>query len=209
MLEGFVTWLFSLMQSYGALSVFFGVLIEEIVVPIPSALILTGAGFILIPQNIPVSEAFVLVLHLIVIPAAIAGTIGSFFMYAVGYYGGERVIKRFRRFLGVEWEDIQKEKKRLETTRTWFMIAVLRAIPFIPISIVSLTSGVLRLDWKRFALSTFLGSIPRSFALGFLGWYLGSAYISVSSYISGIENILVIMFIIAVLLYLYWRKHRK
>ena len=46
-----------LMRAHGQLSVFVGVMIEQIIVPIPSPLIVMGAGAILIAPQLSIPQA--------------------------------------------------------------------------------------------------------------------------------------------------------
>ncbi len=210
-LSGLIAWTFEFVRQFGALSVFMVVILEEILIPIPSPLVIMGASFILIPAGIPLSEAIAQIILLIVIPASVASTIGSFFTYGIGYYGGRPVINKMHRFLGMSWEDVEKQEKRLEHgKKIWTTIIIFRAIPFFPISLVSIAAGVLRVSRKKYAIATFLGSVPRVFVLGFLGWYFGSAYVSIASQFNVLENLLIVVIlgVLAFLLYRY-RHHVK
>src|SRR3989338_6179695 len=209
MLDGVVQWILVMIQAYGPYSVFVAVILEEILIPIPSPLVIMGAGFILIPAQLAFWDAMREIFFIIVIPAPIASTICSFFTYGIGYYGGRPLITKFQRFLGVNWVDIEKREKQFEKGRkVWISIAILRAIPFFPIAIVSLTSGVLRLSWKKYALATFIGSIPRTFILAFVGWRLGSAYITFASRLSELETLIAVVVIAAIAYALYRYRNR-
>src|SRR3989338_5188535 len=209
MLDGVVQWILVMIQAYGPYSVFVAVILEEILIPIPSPLVIMGAGFILIPAQLAFWDAMREIFFIIVIPASIASTIGSFFTYGIGYYGGRPLITKFQRFLGVNWVDIEKREKQFEKGRkVWISIAILRAIPFFPIAIVSLTSGVLRLSWKKYALATFIGSIPRTFILAVVGWKLGSAYVSFAGRLSEIESVLAVIVVAGIAFALYRYRHK-
>src|SRR3989338_2256504 len=110
--EGLIAWVLTLIQAYGPYSVFFAVILEEVLIPIPSPLVIMGAAFILIPADIAFWEGIWRIFLIIVIPASIASTIGSFFCYGIGYYGGRRLINRFQRFLGISWIDVEKREKQ-------------------------------------------------------------------------------------------------
>ncbi len=209
LLSNLVSWILTLIQTYGAYSVFIAVMLEEVLIPIPSPLVIMGASFILIPAELAFWDAIQQIFFVIVIPASIASTIGSFFTYGIGYYGGRPVITKFHRFLGISWLDIRKKEKQFEKGRkVWTTIAVLRAIPFFPIALVSLTSGVLRLSWKKYALATFIGSLPRTFILGIVGWQLGSAYATLAEKLSLVENALAVIIILAIVYALYRYRHK-
>ncbi|MBS3051288.1 MAG: VTT domain-containing protein [Candidatus Aenigmarchaeota archaeon] len=197
-LDGLVQWILVMIQAYGPYSVFVAVILEEVLIPIPSPLVIMGAAFILIPANLAFWDAIREIFFVIVVPASIASTIGSFFTYGM-----------FQKFLGVNWVDIQKKEKQFEKgKKVWTTIALLRAIPFFPIAIVSLTAGVLRLSWKKYALATFIGSIPRTFILAIIGWQLGSAYISIASRLSELESLLAVVVIAAIAYGLYRYRHK-
>lgn len=207
--EQIAIWLFGLIKSYGAISVFIGVVLEEVVVPIPSSLVIMGAGALLIPSGIALSDAVSQIIFTIVIPASFGTVVGSFFVYAIGYYGGKAILKRFGRFLDLSWEEVERWSKRLgKGKKIWLSIAVLRAIPVFPTSPVSFLSGMLRLDIKKYALATFIGAIPRIFVLSFFGWYFGSAYASVAGSLNLLENVLLASIVLFVAFLLY-RHHKR
>lgn len=209
MLEGIITWVFALIQSYGPYSVFFAVILEEVLIPIPSPLVIMGAAFILIPPDIAFWDGITRIFFVIVIPASIASTIGSFFTYGIGYYGGRRLITRFQKFLGISWLDIKKKEKQFEKgKKVWTTIAILRAIPFFPIAIVSLTAGVLRLSWKKYAVATFIGAIPRTFILAVVGWQLGSTYVNIAGKLNDVENVIAVVVIAGIVYALYRYRHK-
>jgi membrane protein DedA with SNARE-associated domain len=132
-----------LMKTHGQLFVFIGVIIEQIIVPIPSPLIVMGAGAILVSPELSIPNAFLQILWIIVIPGAISSTLGSYIGYLISFYGGKALVVRFQHFLS-------------------------RAIPVFPISLVSIFVGLLRIPVKPFTLYTLLGSIFRCLFLGFL-----------------------------------------
>jgi membrane protein DedA with SNARE-associated domain len=209
LLSGIISWSIGLVQAYGVWSVFFVVILEELLIPIPSPLVIMGAGYIIIPAGIPISDALWKSFFLIAIPASIASAIGSFFTYAIGYYGGKPLVTRLKRFLGFGWDDIKKAEKRLEKgNKVWYTIAILRAIPLFPIAVVSLASGVLRLSWKKYALATFVGSIPRTFILGFAGWYFGGEFVAFASKLRIVENIFQLAILGAAIYILYRFRHK-
>jgi membrane protein DedA with SNARE-associated domain len=204
-------WIMALMRAHGQLAVFVGVMIEQIIVPIPSPLIIMGAGAILILPTISVPEAFLQILWIIVLPGAIASTLGSYIGYTISYYGGKAMVVRFQRFLGVDWEEISNLEKRFQGKKEALMIFLTRAIPVFPISLVSIFAGLLRVPVKPFTLFTFLGSIFRCLLLAFVGWWIGATYEKVATRLDSLETIVSILLMfgmIAILGYLY-RRLRK
>jgi len=56
---------------------------------------------------------------------------------------------------------------------------------------------------------TFLGTLIRAFILGFLGWQFGSLYQTISTEISYLEEISVVVIVIALVIYFLWGNIRN
>ena len=199
------------MRAHGQLSVFIGVMIEQVIVPIPSPLIVMGAGAILILPGLSIPNAFLQILWIIVLPGAMASTLGSYIGYMISYYGGKALVVRFQRFLNVDWEEIGHLEKKFEGKKEAISIFLARAIPVFPISLVSIFSGLLRIPIKPFTLYTFLGSIFRCLFLGFVGWWMGATYEKVATRLDSAETIISLLMLIGmvVVLWTLYLKFRK
>jgi len=201
-----------LMRTHGQLSVFIGVIIEQIIVPIPSPMIVMGAGAILVSPELSIPNAFLQILWIIVLPGTIASTLGSYIGYLISYYGGKALVVRYQRFLGVDWKEIENLEKRFQGKREALSIFFSRAIPVFPISLVSIFAGLLRVPVRPFTFYTFLGSIPRCLFLGFVGWWIGATYEKVATRLDSMETIVSILLLIGmggVLGYLYYRFRKS
>jgi len=211
MISDITQWIMELMRTHGQLSVFIGVIIEQIIVPIPSPLIVMGAGAILISPTLSIPSAFLQILWIIVLPGTIATTLGSYIGYLISYYGGKALVLRYQRFLGVDWKEIENLEKRFQGKKEALSIFFSRAIPVFPISLVSIFAGLLHVPVRPFTFYTFLGSIFRCLFLGFVGWWIGATYEKVATQLDSVETIISILLLIfmgGVLGYLYY-KFRK
>ena len=200
-----------LMRAHGQLSVFIGVMIEQVIVPIPSPLIIMGAGAILIPAELSIPNAFLQILWIIVLPGSIASTLGSCIGYLISLYGGKALVVRLHRFLDVDWQEIENLEKRFKGKKEALSIFFSRAIPVFPISLVSIFAGLLRIPIRPFTFYTFLGSIFRCFFLGFFGWWVGTTYDKVATRLDSVETIVSIAMSIGMGLaftYLYYKFRR-
>jgi len=204
-------WIMELMRSHGQLSVFIGVMIEQIIVPIPSPMIIMGAGAILISPGLSIPNAFIQILWIIVLPGTVASTLGSYIGYLISFYGGKALVVRFQRFLGVDWKKIENLERRFRGKKEALMIFLSRAIPVFPISLVSIFAGLLRIPIRPFTLYTFLGSIFRCFFLAFFGWWIGATYEKVATRLDSVETVISILMLIgmgAAFGYLYYKFRR-
>ncbi|MFB3885966.1 MAG: DedA family protein [Thermodesulfobacteriota bacterium] len=205
-------WIMESMRAYGQLSVFIGVMIEQIIVPIPSPLIVMGAGALLIPAGISISNAFLQILWIIVLPGSLASTLGSYIGYLISFHGGKALVVRLQRFLDVDWQEMENLERRFKGKKEALSIFFSRAIPVFPISLVSIFAGLLRIPIGSFTLYTFLGSIFRCLFLGFFGWSIGATYEKVAARLDSVETIVSVVMLIGMglaFLYLYYKFRRS
>jgi membrane protein DedA with SNARE-associated domain len=207
-LTAILTWIMDSIRSYGPWSVFVGVIIESVIVPIPSPLIIMGAGFVLISPELKFMEALMPILLLIVLPGSIASTLGSFIGYGIGYLGGKPLVERWQRFLGFDWSDVMAMERRFRSGRVSTSIFLLRALPIFPLSVISAGAGLLRLPIKQFSLWTFYGTLPRCFFLGYLGWAMGETYQSLATGIDKAESIVSVLLLVGVCAGIVWLRAR-
>jgi membrane protein DedA with SNARE-associated domain len=209
MLEQLINYLNPLVLDYGALGVFVGSLIEEIVAPIPSALVGMSAGFFLMNESAISLSSFQSLFLNVMLPISAGVTLGSLFVYGLTYFLGKPVIDRYGRFLGVSWREIQDAEERFSKgNKDGLILLGARTVPIIPSAAISAFCGVVRMNIKKYIFYTFLGTLVRAFMLGIIGWQVGSLYQRYASLFSEYENYLLIIMVICIISYLYL-KNRK
>ena len=207
-----LNWIIDSIRAYGPWSVFVGVIIESVIVPIPSPLIIMGAGFLLIGAELSFLQAFAPIMVQIVLPGSIASTLGAYIGYGIGYIGGKPLVERLQNFLGFSWSDVEAMEHRFHEGQINTSLFFLRALPIFPLSVISAAAGLLRLPIRQFTLWTFYGSIPRCLFLGYLGWGLGEPYQAIAKGIDKVETIISLLLlglIFALILWLRWRIRGK
>jgi membrane protein DedA with SNARE-associated domain len=203
-----LNWIMESIRAHGAWSVFIGVIIESVIVPIPSPLIIMGAGFVLISAELSFVQALLPILLQIVLPGSIASTLGGYIGYAIGYFGGKPMVDRWKNFLGFSWQDVEALERRFQGGQVNTLIFFLRALPIFPLSVISAAAGLLRLPLGKFSLWTFYGTIPRCLLLGYLGWGLGETYQGIARGIDKAEGIVSGVLILGILAAIIWLRAR-
>jgi len=203
-----LNWIMESIRAHGALSVFVGVIIESVIVPIPSPLVIMGAGFILISPDLSLSQALIPILLLIVLPGSTASTLGAYIGYGIGFLGGKPLVDRWKGFLGLKWEQVESLQRRFRKGQIKATIFFLRAIPIFPLSLISVAAGFVRLALWPFTLWTFYGSIPRCLLLAYLGWGIGDTYHRLARGIDKIETFVSLTIIIVILAVFAWLRMR-
>jgi len=146
----------AMVGAYGGLGILVGMFLESSIVPIPSEAILVTAGLLGFDP----------------LTVAIYGTVGSTLGAIVGYFigkkGGRPIIDVVGPYLFITQEKVLAAEKKFKEWGGW-TVFVSRLIPFIPYKVFSITSGILKYDFKQFVFFTFVGSFPRCFLLAWIG----------------------------------------
>lgn len=186
--------------------VFVGSLIEELVSPIPSTLIMGTAGSVASASEYAV--AFLFWLSLV---GNVGKIIGSVFYYVLGDKLEDVVIRKFGKYLGVTHGQVEGLGRRFSGHwRDGITLFFLRLLPFMPTTPVSLACGIIRMPMKTFVIATFVGNFIKDFFYLLIG-YMGLAAIrelfhratEIRYYVD-----IAILFGFVILIFLLW-YHRK
>lgn len=210
MIQQAVIFIQSLIAEYGVWGVVAATFIEELVAPIPSALVPVAAGFFLIPPEAALAEAVMRALLLVALPIAMGVTLGSMIVYSIAYTGGKPIIDRFGNWLGLSWNSIERLQKYFSGGRKdEVMLLLLRIIPIIPGVAISGLSGIIRYHFTTFVLTTFIGVYIRSVLLGLLGWQAGELYQEYFEVIDRIEGQLLLVLLVLTAIGIAWYFIRR
>lgn len=191
--EAMSRFVLELIGSYGYVGMFLGMILEAIIIIIPSELILATGGILASQGIFSLTMAF------------FTGLFGSVFcavlLYVMGYYGGRPFIEKFGKYFFMKQKDIDKGDK-------WFdkygMLAAFigRNFPIVR-TFISLPIGMARLSFPKFLLFTTLGSIPWTFAFVLVGYSLGNNWVILDNYTSKLKEPIKILLIGLLISYIY------
>ncbi len=178
-----------LMEALGAVGVGLAILLETVVPPIPSEVVLPLAGYLAQTGRMGLLAAFL---------AATAGSLlGAAFLYQLGrWLGPERSRRWLDRLPLVDGEDVQKAFDAF-ARRGRTAVLVGRLIPVVR-SFISVPAGVVRMPWPQFLLYTAIGSSLWNGALIGAGVALGTQYELVERYVGALDLALVAAVVAAV-----------
>ncbi len=209
MIEAIITFIQVYLLPLGAFGVFLASVIEEIIAPLPSAMVIFASGFLLVSGPISMGSISDLLLH-VALPAAAGVVLGSLLVYYIAYYMGKPVLDRWGKWFGLSWKNIEDLQQRFSETRfdEWSLF-VIRAVPIVPSVVISAFCGLVRFPVRSYILYSFLGLCVRATILGFLGWQIGALYFTYAEVIGLFEDIILYSLIAGVILFLLYRKFRK
>lgn len=192
------TFLVDLISNYGYFGMFLGMVLEAVIIIIPSELILATGGILASNGIFSFFGAFM------------TGLIGSVFcavvIYLMGRIGGRPFIEKYGKYFFMKKEDIEKADD-------WFnkygLLAAFigRNFPIIR-TFISLPLGMTKVNFFKFLIYTTLGSIPWTFAFVYVGYALGNNWVILSYYTSKLKVPIIILSVILVVSYIY-KKLRK
>lgn len=188
-------YIFILIKNFGYFGMFLGMVLEAVIIIIPSEFILATGG-ILASRGI-----FNFWLTFLV------GLLGSVFcaivIYFIGYFGGNPFIKKYGKYFFMKENDISK-------SNDWYskygLIAALvgRNIPIIR-TLISLPIGISRLSFSKFVVYTTIGSIPWTFVFVYLGYTLGNKWTIVKSITDRLKVPIIILLITYLISKIYYK----
>jgi membrane protein DedA with SNARE-associated domain len=147
---------------------FFGSLLEEVISPIPSYLIMGIVGTLAFAQKV----SFMGLLGLVVI-GTLGKTLGASFYYVLGDKLEDVLRYSLGRFFNVEPERIENFGKRF-TGKHWKdggVIFFLRLLPVTPTTPVSLACGAFKIRFDVYFIATYLGNFCKDLVYLLLGYY--------------------------------------
>jgi membrane protein DedA with SNARE-associated domain len=183
-------------HGYWTLSI--TLLLENAGVPLPGETVLLFASF-LAYQNHELN------LGLIILVGTAACTVGDNLGYLVGYHGGRPLLHRYQRFFRVSEEKIARGEKMFERfgPATVFVARFVFGMRII----AGPLAGVLRMQWRRFALFNFLGATTWVTVISCVGYFFGQHWQRLLRMV-GRAN--AVVFLVAVVIAIYaWRKYRE
>ena len=179
----------NLIGNYGYFGMFLGMVLEAVIIIIPSELILATGGILASKRIFSFVGAFLI------------GLIGSVFcaiiLYIIGYFGGNVFIDKYGKYFFMKKEDIEKSD-------VWFkkygMLACFigRNFPIVR-TFISIPIGVHKLSFIKFLIYTILGSIPWTFLFVYVGYSLGNNWVLITDITNRLKIIIYLLIFILII----------
>ena len=176
---------------FGYWGIAFLMLLENVIPPIPSEVIMPLAGFAVARGEMTMAQAIA------------AGTVGSVLGAVVWYYIGwalglERVCTladRYGKWLGVSSREVQSVQKWFSHRGGYWAVGLGRLLPSIR-TYISVPAGVARMPFGRFLLSSTIGSLGWIVLLTLAGFWLGESYDKVADVLGPASKLISIALVV-------------
>ena len=172
-------------------------ILESMVVPLPSELVMPFAGFL--------AEAGRMNFWLVILFSSLGSLLGSLISYYLGYYGGKRFVLKFGKYLLLNVTDLEK-------TERWFQKRGDKTIffsRFIPVvrHLISIPAGIGKMNLKKFCLYTIAGATLWNSFLAYCGYALGENWNKIRYYSEYFSATITIILLFAGISFVY--RHFK
>jgi len=181
---------------------FIGSILEEIIAPIPSPFVMTTTGSLLAASDAVLSS--ILLIGLI---AAAGKTLGCIFFYVLADKAEDIVIKKYGRYLGFSHTQLESIGKHFQ--RSWkddVLLIILRAIPVMPSTPISLVAGFIKLNMRTFIVSSFIGNFIRALTFLYIGYEGLTALSQGIDSLESVIKILVVLILGVIVAYIYYKR---
>lgn len=171
--------------------------VESALIPLPSEIIMPFSGFLASQGEFS--------LPLVILMGGIGNTLGSLVAYGVGFWGHERVVRRFIRkfgkFILISEEELDSMEKFMHKYKAQAVL-LSRVMPGFR-TVVALPAGVFKIPLLEFIGYTFVGSLIWSAFLAYIGFVLGQHWQNLEGYFRKFEILIVVVVLAALSYYIY------
>ncbi len=181
--------------------------LESACMPVPSEIVMPFAGYLVYQAEQPGYDGTVMSLVGVSLAGAIGCTLGSILAYVVGKHWGRPFILRYGKYFLIR-------KKHLDMADEWFerygdvATFLARLLPIIR-TFISLPAGIARMNFKKFVFYSFVGSLPWTALLAYVGYVLGPNWEDIIGWFHNLDIVVVAAVVAAVAWYIYkMRKER-
>ncbi len=188
----------SAVVQYGYWAVAAALLLENAGVPVPGETILLLASFLAYSEHD-------LQLRWIIVVATIAAMLGDNLGFALGFYGGRRMLVRYQSFFRIKNEMVERGENLF--ARFGAVTIFFARFVFGMRIIAGPMAGVLRMPWRKFLLYNFLGAAVWVTAISSAGYLFGRHFGRLEQDIKRFDLAVVVLVLLA-LAFWWWRSRR-
>ena len=197
LLEQVSAFIISVISHGGYLGIILLMGIESACIPLPSEVIMPFSGYLAYTGRFD--------LWWVGVAGAFGCNVGSVVAYYVGAYGGRPLLVKYGRYILLSQKD-------LDWADRWFnrygeaTVFFARLLPVIR-TFIALPAGIARMNFWRFNLYTFAGSLPWCLALAYAGMKMGEHWADLRVYFEKLDFVIGAVLLLAI--YYYVRSHLR
>jgi len=194
-LEFLARFIISVISQSGYLGIVLLMGIESACIPLPSEVIMPFSGYLVSTGRFD--------LLWVSMAGAFGCNVGSAVAYYVGAWGGRPLIEKYGRYVLVTRHDLEMADRFFARFGNW-AVFIARLLPVIR-TFIAFPAGVARMNFLRFNVYTFLGSLPWCFVLAYAGLKLGERWTTLRLYFHRFDTVIGILIVACAV----WFMHNR
>ena len=195
LLEFLGSFIVAVISHTGYLGIVLLMAIESACIPLPSEVIMPFSGYLVSVGRFRLSW--------VALAGALGCNAGSLVAYYVGSWGGRPLVEKYGRYLLVTRHDLEMADRFFARYGDW-AVFLARLLPVIR-TFIAFPAGVARMNFARFNIYTFLGSLPWCWALAFAGMKLGERWTTLRAYFHRFDTVIGILIVLGAVWFIHNR----
>jgi len=185
-LELLARFIVAVISQAGYLGIVLLMAIESACIPLPSEVIMPFSGYLVYAGRFSLIG--------VAVAGAMGCNLGSAIAYYIGVWGGRPLAERYGRYVLVTRHDLEMADRWFARYGDWAVFFA-RLLPVVR-TFIALPAGIARMNFLRFNIYTFLGSLPWCGVLAYAGMKLGERWTTLRAYFHRFD--VVVGFLLAV-----------
>lgn len=186
-------WVVSFVSSWGYSAVVICMTIESACIPLPSEIIMPFSGYLVSIGRFNIWG--------VTVAGAFGNLVGGAITYWLGVWGGRPFFERYGKYVLISRKELDRADRWFARFGDW-SILITRNLPIIR-TFISLPAGVARMNWLKFSLFTFFGSLPWCFALALIGKTLGEHWEGIKVYFRKADIVIAVVLVVVIGLWIF------
>ena len=199
MIETILSLAVKYMTAMGLWGIGLGMAVESACIPLPSEIILPLGGYLVYLGKVSFWGA--------VLAGTIGGTGGSILAYFIGLKGGRPLLKKYGKYIFFSEKEFAVAdrwfSKHGEATVFWT-----RLMPVVR-TFISLPAGIARMNFPKFVIFTFAGSLPWSIFLVYVGFKMGEKWNTLKPYFHKADIVVIVAVVVLIIYWIYKKRKDK
>jgi membrane protein DedA with SNARE-associated domain len=198
-----LNWIVHLVSSMSYLGVGMLMAIENIVLPIPSELIMPLAGFQTANGRMKLAR--------VILAGTIGSVVGSFPLYYAGRALGQdrlgKWVEKYGRWMMLRRRDLDRATARFSGNDV-LAVVVGQLIPGVR-GLISLPAGVAKMNVGLFLAANFAGTLLWCAVLAVAGRLLGANFTRIHKFLGPVGWSILAVLLVALIGWTFWRRHTR
>lgn len=169
----------------GYLGIILLMAIESACIPLPSEVIMPFSGYLISTGRFSLLG--------VAVAGAVGCNVGSIVAYYVGARGGRPLAERYGHYVLITHHDLELADRWFSQYGDWAVFFA-RLLPVVR-TFIALPAGISRMNFLRFNIYTFLGSLPWCFVLAYAGMKLGERWKNLGPYFHRFDTVFLILLV--------------